>query len=280
MDDRCTEAFMMRLVFGCQIVKLGPVSKGLRYLATGLLAAFMTLPGFGQPTLQDEPAKKELPQAPPGGVLDVARFLSRDPTVLEQISESIQKLARDHDFYIYLVIEPVLIATSPQELAADYRQAWLPGGNGLVIVFESDSRRIGIGQDITGNASDPGNPARVPSFETAAILQKVFAAVDATQPPEAYLKAFVDNLTGEFGTYFVHRNTPPPSSRSVKTVLVIVGIVSLLGLGAIGVGSVMRHSGMHGPRSFRFPKVDRPERLAAPCGATVTSRRFATKPRA
>ena len=271
---------MMRLVFGCQIVKLRPVSKGLRYLATGLLAAFMTLPGFGQPTLQDEPAKKELPQAPPGGVLDVARCLSRDPTALEQISESIQKLARDHDFYIYLVIEPVLIASTPQELAADYRQAWLPGGNGLVLVFESDSRRIGIGQDITGTASDPGNPARVPSFETAAILQKVFAAVDATQPPEAYLKAFVGNLTGEFGTYFVHRNTPPPSSRSVKTVLVIVGIVSLLGLGAIGVGSVMRHSGMHGPRSFRFPKVDRPERLAAPCGATVTSRRFATKPRA
>ncbi|MBC7981401.1 MAG: hypothetical protein H7Y36_12630 [Armatimonadetes bacterium] len=269
----------MRLVFGCRIVKLRPVSNGLRYLATGMVAAFMALPCFGQPNL-DETASKEFPKAPPNGVLDVTRFLSRDSKALHEISDSIQKLAQDHDFHIYLVIEPVLIATTPQELAADYRQAWLPGGNGLVIVFEADSRRMGIGQDITGDVTDPGNPARVPAFETAAILQKVYAAVNPTEAPEAYLKAFVGNLTGEFGTYFVHRNTPPPSARSVKTVLVIVGTISLLGLGAIGVGSMLRHSGMHGPRSFRFPKVDRPERLAAPCGAAVTSRRFALKPRA
>ncbi len=61
----------------------------------------------------------------------------------------------------------------------------------------------------------------------------------------------------------------------MKTGMLIVGTVSLLGLGAIGVGGWVRHSKMAGARSFRFPAVDRPERLEAPCGGSVTARRFA-----
>jgi hypothetical protein len=49
----------------------------------------------------------------------------------------------------------------------------------------------------------------------------------------------------------------------------------LLALAAIVVGTLTRLPSVAGPRTWRFPVVDRPERLGAPCGGgNVTTRRF------
>jgi hypothetical protein len=69
--------------------------------------------------------------------------------------------------------------------------------------------------------------------------------------------------------------TSPPAAGSMKIGLLAIGTLSLAGLGAIGVGGLIRHSHRAETRSFRFPTVDRPERLGAPCGGIVTARRFA-----
>jgi hypothetical protein len=74
---------------------------------------------------------------------------------------------------------------------------------------------------------------------------------------------------------FTHHAALPPPVRSMKIGLVVVGTLSLLGLGAIGVGGFVRHNYGADIHSFRFPTVDRPERLGAPCGGIVTARRFA-----
>jgi hypothetical protein len=42
----------------------------------------------------------------------------------------------------------------------------------------------------------------------------------------------------------------------------------------IAVGALTRLKSVAGVRTFRFPEVDRPERLGAPCGARVTTRVF------
>ncbi|MEO5915922.1 MAG: TPM domain-containing protein [Luteolibacter sp.] len=245
-----------------------------QWLAIPLLMAVLVLSGQGQ-SLPEWLAKNPGKKPPAGGILDESRILGRDTELAKRISTRIRKLESEHGYKLYVVVEPVLIGTSAQEQATDLRRNWLPDGDGLVIVFESDSRTLGIGQDMVGNPDQTENPHRVPSYETTAIINRALGAVDGKLGPEGYLEAVVDKLAGEFDGYFVRREAPPPPERSVRIVLVVVGGLALLGLGLIGAGALVRHSSMARVRTFRFPVVDRPERLGAPCGADVTARRFA-----
>ena len=240
-------------------------------LAIWLCLAALLLQGQGQ-SLPEWLSKNAVHKAPDFGILDESRFFNRDSGAFKRISDQIRQTEQDHGYRIYLVVEPVLIATSAPEMAAELRQAWVPDGNGLVIVFESDSRQLGVGRDLTGSAE---NPLRVPSHELTALLNRTLEATDPKLAKEAYIENFVEKLTGELNAYFKRRATPPPADRSVKIGLLVAGTLALLGLAAIGLGGLVRHSSMAGVRCFRFPTVDRPERLGAPCGGNVTARRFA-----
>ena len=242
-------------------------------LAIWLCWAALLLQGHGQ-SLPEWLLKNAGHKPPDFGILDEGGFFNRDSGAFKRISDQIRKLEQDHGYPIYLVVEPVLIATSAPEMAAELRQAWVPDGNGLVIVFESDSRNLGIGRDLAGPISPPENPLQVPSHELTALLNRALESTDPKLAAEAYIENLVTQLTGELDTYFKRRATPPPADRSVKIGLLIAGALALLGLGAIGVGGLVRHSSMAGIRSFRFPTVDRPERLGAPCGGNVTARHF------
>lgn len=208
-------------------------------------------------------------------IVDDSNFFIKSSGAFKRISEQLRGLEVDHGYKIYLVVKPVLISTTPSELAAELRQAWIPDGNGLVLVFESDSRQLGIGRDLASRPDPTESLVRVPSHETSALLARAVEAADPKLAPEPYLEALVGSLVREYEGYFKRRATLPPAERSMKIGLLIVGILALLGLGAIAVGGLMRHSSMVMGRSFRFPVVDRPERLGAPCGASVTTRRFA-----
>ncbi|MBC7980481.1 MAG: TPM domain-containing protein [Armatimonadetes bacterium] len=209
------------------------------------------------------------------GIVDESNFFNKSSGAFKRISDQLRKLEIDYGYKIYLVVEPVLIASTPSEMAAELRRAWVPDGNGLVLVFESDSRHLGIGRDLVGQPEPLENPSQVPSHETTAMLGRAMDSADSKLAPEPYLEAILGNLVREHDGYFARRNTPAPVERSIKTGLLVIGILALLGLGAIAVGTLVRHSSMTAVRSFRFPVVDRPERLGAPCGGSVTARRFA-----
>ena len=228
----------------------------------------MVLQGHGQAP----PAQRSAP--PVSGILDDGGFFSRDAGAYKRISEQLRKLEQDHSFKIYLVIEPVLITASAPELAAELRQLWLPNGNGLVLVYESNSHNIGVGRDIAGGPDLSDNFFRIPSHETTAILNRAMDSTQMDKTSDAFLETFIGNLVSAFEGYFIRRATPPPPERSIKIGLLVIGTLSLLGLAVIGLGALVRHSSMAGVRSFRFPVVDRPERLGAPCGSSVTARCF------
>jgi hypothetical protein len=214
---------------------------------------------------------------PKCGVVDESQFFSRNSGAFKRISEQLLKLEADHGHTIYLVVEPTLIGSTAAELAAELRRVWIPEGNGLVIVFEADSRRLGIGWDLTSRPDPPlGNSPQIPSHETSAMLTRARDTIDESLAPESYIETFISNLVAEHTRYFLRRAEPPPSGRSVKMSLLVIGTLSLLGLGGIAMGGLVRHSSITGTRRFRFPRVDRPERLGAPCGSSVTSRKFVT----
>lgn len=222
-------------------------------------------------------AKNGVEKPPPiFGVVDESQFFNRNSGAFKRLSDQLRKLEADHGYKIYLVVEPMLITSTPSELAAELRRAWVPDGNGLVLVFESGSRHLGIGWDLASRPDHPlENSSQVPSHETSAMLARARDSTDERLAPEPYLESLVGNLVREHQSYFSGRNEPPPPERSVKMGLLIIGTLSMLGLGAIAVGALVRHSSMTAVRRFRFPVVDRPERLGAPCGGSVTTRRFA-----
>ncbi len=247
-----------------------------KMLAVWLCWGILVLQGRGQ-ALQESTTTAGV-QAPPAfGVLDGGGFFNRNQGALKRISEQIRKLEQDRGYMIYLVVEPVLLASSASERAEELRQAWVPDGDGLVVVFETDGRNLAIGRDLVDKPSASKSVTRVPTYETAAILSRAMSATDSTVAPEVYLEALTAKITSEFDAYFKRRDTPPPAGRSMKITLLVIGTLALLGLGAIGLGGLMRHSRIAGVQSFRFPAVILPERLKAPCGASVTARRFAPR---
>jgi hypothetical protein len=246
-------------------------AKVLSFLAASALS------GLGQ-SLPDRQANIGLPTPPDSGIQDQNGFFSRDSGAMKRISSQVRILEENHGFRILLLVEPVLIGTSAPELAAQLQQSWLAEGHGLVVVFESDSRNLGFGRDTGGEPVSDESTRRVPPHETVGILMRAREATATNLAPEAYVEALMENLVNEFDHYFKLRKAPLPKGRSMRLGLLTVGGLALLALAAIGIGALVRLPSMAGKRSFRFPAVDRPERLGAPGGGgNVTVRRFRSK---
>lgn len=234
------------------------------------------VPGSGQ-SLPEWLAKDGAPKPPDFGIRDQGGFFSKDSGAFKRISDRLRKLEEERGYKIFLMIEPVLIGTNATQLAAELRQLWLPDGPGMVVVFESDSRTLGIGRDLTVLPEMTGPVGLIPTHETAALIDRAVAEVDATLAPEPFIEGLMGNLVAGCEDYFSRRAAPLPAGRSLRISLLVIGALALLALGGIGMAWFVRNSGMADVRSFRFPAVDRPERLGAPCGTNVTTRRFATK---
>lgn len=234
------------------------------------------LPVSGQ-SLPNWLEERGVPKAPDSGIRDDGGFFDRSPGAAKRISDQFRKLEADHGFRILLMVEPILIGLSTPEWAAQLQQAWLPEGDGLVVVFESDGRNLGFGRDL-GSELTEETEGRVPTHETAAILTRARKATPANLPPDAHLEALMGNLVKEFDSYFDRREAPPPAGRALRLGLLIAGGLTLLALAATAIAALVRLPSMAGSRSFRFPEVERPERLGAPGGGgNVTVRRFSVK---
>jgi hypothetical protein len=243
-----------------------------------MLWGAMVLSGSGQ-AVPDWRRQSDDPKPPGSGIRDAGGFFSRSPDAMARISEKLRKLEADHGFRILLLVEPVLIGTTAPDLAEQLRESWLPQGGGLVVVFESDTRNLGFGRDPVESPAG-GDPIReIPAHETVTILQRVRESTDPKLDSTAYIESLMGKLAAEFDSYFKRRATPPPAGRSLRIGLLTIGALTLLALAAIVVGSLTRLPSVAGPRTWRFPVVDRPERLGAPCGGgNVTTRRFREPP--
>lgn len=234
----------------------------------------LALSGSSQ-SLPDWLAKNGVPKPPDFGVRDESGFFNRNAGAIKRISDPLRKLEAEHGFRMYLMVEPVLIATNASELAAQLQQYWVPDGDGLVVVFETDNRSLGFGHDVDGPQNEKAAAGSVPTHETAAILMRAKEATDPNLAPEAYIESLMLNLTDGFNNYFEKRAAPVPATRALRLGALIVGALTLLALGAIIVGALIRLPSMSARKTYRFPVVDRPERLGAPCGGgNVTTRRF------
>lgn len=232
------------------------------------------MPSHGQ-SLPGWQGKQLLAKPPEFGIRDPGDVLDHQSGAFQRISEELQNLDATHRYRVLLLVEPVLIATPATTLAAELHPTWLPAADGLVVVFEADTRSLGIGRNFEVSPELKGPGSLIPTHETATLINRALEAVDPKLAPEAYIEALMFRLAAEAGDYFKRRDTPPPASRVLRIALLGIGAVTLLALAGLGLGWVIRRATVADKRRCRFHGVDRPERLGAPCGASVTSSRFA-----
>jgi hypothetical protein len=234
------------------------------------------LAGCGCVTAQSPWADASKP--PAERVSDHHGFFRSDPGAIRRIAGKIRQLEADHGFRIHVVVEPTLIHDTASGLAARLQQEWLPQGDGLVVVYEGDSRSLGIGRNVASLPDSSQRPGQVPTHEMDALLREALAATDAQLPKEEYLEVLVGHLVSGFSTFFERREATPPRAKSLRTALLILGLIALLALTAIAVGALTRLKSMSPMPMRYFPRVDRPERLGAPCGGLVVGRSFGKPP--
>ncbi len=219
------------------------------------------------------------PPPPENGIRDQSNYFQRHADQKRRILENIHQLRQQHGFQLYLIIEPVFIATSPSRLAAELQKSWNPDNNGIVIVFEADSRKIGFGRPIDVDPSVEPHQGQIPTHEADALLARATHATDRSLAPELSIEALIDNITGELNQYFSQRDAPPPPARSMRLMLLTIAALCLVGLATIAVVVLSRIPSMTKQTIHRFPEVDRPERLGAPCGGgNVTVRSYRNPP--
>ena len=249
------------------------------FMAIWFWLAAMTCCALGDP-LPEWFSKNRWETPPESHVRDDNGFFNRNPDVQKRLSETLRNLEAEHGFKLHLVVEPALIGTTPSEMAGVLQDIWLPDGKGFVVVFEADSRSIGFGQVIHEDQSDLDARGVIPSYALAAILNQVKRDTDPSGAPEVYIENLMRNLSEGFTAYFIRRAEPPPAARNLRIALFALGSLAVVGLAAILLTPMLRHPSVNTTSTFRFPAVERPERLGAPFGGgDVTTRKFGGEPK-
>ena len=219
------------------------------------------------------------PPRPAFNVRDNAGLFTRDPDRLRGISDRLRLLDERHGFHVYVVIESAVMGSSVIDLAARLQQAWLPDGDGFVIVFESDTRSFGLGRNYeVSDADDAKSRTDVPSFYAADALERIRSQLDPKLEPADLIDQLTLLLSADVGGYLDRRHAPEPGGQTLRLVLVAVGVLSALGLVGLGIARLAQQAEKRRKRSFRFPPASGEQRLGAPFGAKVSSRRFGAAP--
>lgn len=207
-------------------------------------------------------------------VSDPFQVLRQNPELKAELSEVIRQLEDKHKFRIRLLIRPVWMGGTVQELAGTLQDVWFPKGDGLVMIIETDNRKLGLGVAMHGDPED--ETWIMPTHASAAILKRVADRMNPNLPLDEYLRSAVLDMVSEHTAYLEKRTAEPAPAHVLREYLLLIGVLSVVGLGAFAVAAWMRLSKAKEQGSVRrFPTVSTPERLGAPYGGgTIASRKF------
>lgn len=219
------------------------------------------------------------PPRPAFNVQDNAGLFTRDPDRLRAISDRLRTLELRHGFHLYIVIEPVVMGSSAVELAARLQQAWLPNGDGFVLVFESDNGAFGLGHKYEVADGDEARfHAELPSYYAALALDRAHSRLASDLEPGEMVDQISALLVEDVGGYLDRSAVPPSAGLTLRLVLATVGALSALGLAGLGLARLAQRAERRRRRSFYFQEVSGEQRLGAPFGAMVSARRFSGSP--
>ncbi|MGJ8634428.1 MAG: hypothetical protein ACSHX7_10970 [Luteolibacter sp.] len=218
-------------------------------------------------------SEQEFTAAPVTGLQDNENVLGKDSNAQRRVIEMVQQLKHDHDYQIYVVLKRALISTNASHLSSRLQKDWLPDGNGMVIVFESDTNRLGFGRDMDAKDDMTEKSPSVPTYQVLELITQALkdSREDQKEGADVYFEKLLTRIVTKLNEYFVAKSDPVGNGRSLRLALATVGALSLLALCGMGLGWIMAKADGKTVKNRIFPKVEQPERLGAPYGAAVTS---------
>jgi hypothetical protein len=218
-----------------------------------------------------------LPARPESHVRDNAGLFTRDPEGLSKISERLQHLAAKHRYHVYVVIESALMGEPPVELAARLQAEWLPDNDGFVVVYQSDERKFGVAPPDNFRMLDENlKVSRIPPYAMVEIFERVGNKLGSPEKirSDTFLDQFTTLLVAECDAFF--EQIPKETLQSSAPVLLLWCAAAIAVVGGAGWW-IVRNLGkvdQRKSRTFYFPEREDSQRLGAPFGAKVISRRF------
>lgn len=242
-----------------------------------LVVLGFAVPRAGAQQISSGVTPDAIPEPPAFLVEDEAGFFARKPEKLRAISDRLREVEQKYGFKIYFLVKPVIFDGNATELADRLQRAWLPDGGGLVVVYQSDGRALGVSRGFDVMPSESGlasSKKNLPSLFVVEMLDRIQAKLKNVSEGDELVDRLATLLTGEVDGYLSARNAPPPArSGWVGMLAAGGGLAVLLGLTLVA-GRWLRRRGEKRDRTFRFPPAPDSQRLGAPFGARVSSRSF------
>lgn len=199
---------------------------------------------------------------------DPYQVLRNNQELKAELSKAILDLEDKYGFRIRVLLRPVWLTGTIQEMAITLQEAWFPDGDGLVMIVETDNRKTGLGVSMQGNPEQES--WLMPTHASAVILKRVADRANPEVPLEEYLRNLVLDMIAEHDAFLEKRLKRPTAAEQWKDNLFLIGALAATALGAITVAfltRIFRTKEQQGVR--RFPIVETPERLGAPYGGGV-----------
>lgn len=221
--------------------------------------------------LQGWAESENLPRRPASGVLDEAGIFDRDPQRLQAISDRLQELERMCGFRMCVAVYAVLLDDSPSGRAGALQRAWLGNSDGLVIVYEADTKRLGYGRDMESVDTRIGMAGQaitaIPLYVLTPMLGRVNARLaGCPEQGPAFVERLARDLATELEAYFQRGQAEQPKGRVLRLVLLLVGAACGAALLGLLFNKLMDRAEAKRKKVFHFPDVVVGMRLGAPYG--------------
>jgi hypothetical protein len=240
-----------------------------------LLAGLCTTHGQAEFHDHDELLAKAFRDGPgKEAVNDPYQVLRHNPELAAELTQAIDTLEKKYQFRIRVLIRPVWMGGTVQELAGTLQDVWFPKGDGLVMIIETDNRKLGLGVSMHGDPED--KTWIMPTHASADILKSVADRMNRDLPLDEFLRSVVLDMVSEHDAFLAKRMADPEPAHVLREYLFLLGALAVAGLGAFMVAAWVRLSHAKEHDSVRrFPAVAVPERLGAPFGGgTIATRKF------
>lgn len=221
---------------------------------------------WGQTYEHDRHMAEALQNGPPAqGVVDDFDVLRNDPALRAELENEIQQLEKDYGYRIRLLMRPVWMGGTVQELAATLQEVWFPNGDGLVMIVETDNRKLGLGMPFEGRPDE--KTWLIPTHVASVMLKTVSDRAKYDAPMREFLSGLVFDMVAQHRNYFDKRSEPLSAARVKRESLFWIGLAALLALAALVTTIWMRIARKReGLKVMGFPPVSVAERLEAPYG--------------
>lgn len=255
----------------------------LAALALLLLPATLAAQGFGLSAAGS--GAEAVPPPPASHVLDAGGVFRRSPEEEQRISQRLRELERNQGVRIYVVAYAGLLGATVQEQAIRFQEAWLPDGDGFVIVCDTDSRQLEIGYPATVNVPAPGQPGNssaspgIQRYQIALALENLGDGLNMESDPAIYLEGLADRIAAHFEATAAAPEDPAQKTAETRFVLFVVAAVIAAALAGLLISRLTKRSDASSARRHYLPDVMVGMRLGAPYGGGLTSSRNYATPR-